>query len=181
MQICSLLDLFALLSPAAVAMEACGSSHHWVRRFASMGHEVRLMATKLVRPFVKSNKPDAADAPPFGRLPRGRHWALKAPPEAFSQLDGKISAMGMDALRTLAELIHDLTCRIGNIESQLEACGRSDERCKRLRAISGVGPLTAMAIVASVGDAKKSRCGRDFAAWLGVVPRQAARAVRFGS
>ena len=183
-------EYFSLRTPAIVAMEACGSSHHWARRFTSMGHQVRLIATKFVRPFVKSNKTDAADAAAIWEaaqrpgmrfvpvksehqqgilaihdmrdllvktrtaqihqiravfyeyglaLPRGRHWGLKALPEAFSRL---------------------------------EAYERSDERCARLRAIPGVGPLTATAIVASVGDAREFRSGREFAAWLGVVPRQ---------
>ncbi len=50
-----LLDYFAKQSPLIVAMEACSSSQHWARRFAAMGHEVRLIATKFVRPFVKTN------------------------------------------------------------------------------------------------------------------------------
>jgi Transposase and inactivated derivatives len=48
-----LLEYFGTLSPAIVAMEACGSSNHWACRFTAMGHEVRLIATKFVRPFVK--------------------------------------------------------------------------------------------------------------------------------
>lgn len=214
---------FATRPALVVAMEACGSSHHWARRFSSMGHQVRLIATKFVRPFVKSNKTDAADAAAIWEaaqrsgmrfvpikseqqqgilalhnmrdllvktrtaqihqiravfyeyglaLPRGRHWGLKALPEAFSRLEGQVAAMVMDALRVQSELIQDLTRRIGNLESQLEAYERSDVRCKRLRAIPGVGPLTATAIVASVGDAKEFRSGREFVAWLGVVPRQ---------
>jgi hypothetical protein len=57
-----LLEYFAKLLPTIVAMEACGSSQHWARRFMAMGHELRLIATKFVRPFVKTNKTDAADA-----------------------------------------------------------------------------------------------------------------------
>src|SRR5689334_3777446 len=57
-----LLEYFAKLLPTVIAMEACSSSQHWARRFAAMGHEVRLIATKFVRPFVKTNKTDAADA-----------------------------------------------------------------------------------------------------------------------
>jgi transposase len=52
----------ANLSPCTVAMEACGSAHHWARQFRSYGHEVRLIAPQFVKPFVKSNKNDAADA-----------------------------------------------------------------------------------------------------------------------
>jgi transposase len=57
-----LLEHFVKLSPAIIAMEACSASQHWARRFAAVGHEVRLIATKFVRPFVKTNKTDAADA-----------------------------------------------------------------------------------------------------------------------
>jgi transposase len=52
----------ARLTPCVVAMEACGSAHHWARTFRAFGHEVRLIAPQFVKPFVKSNKNDAADA-----------------------------------------------------------------------------------------------------------------------
>ena len=58
------------------------------------------------------------------------------------------------------------------IERKLEAYKQTDERCARLLKVPGVGLLTATAIVASVGDAKEFRSGREFAAWLGLVPRQ---------
>ncbi|WP_295426302.1 IS110 family transposase [uncultured Thiodictyon sp.] len=48
--------------PCLVAMEACGSAHHWARVFRDFGHEVRLIAPQFVKPFVKSNKNDAVDA-----------------------------------------------------------------------------------------------------------------------
>lgn len=50
------------LPSALVAMEACGSSHYWARLFRSFGHDVRLIAPQFVKPYVKSNKNDAADA-----------------------------------------------------------------------------------------------------------------------
>ena len=52
----------ANLPPCTVAMEACGSAHHWARTFRTYGHDVRLIAPQFVKPFVKSNKNDAADA-----------------------------------------------------------------------------------------------------------------------
>jgi transposase len=52
----------ANLPACTVAMEACGSAHHWARTFRTFGHEVRLMAPQFVKPYVKSNKNDAADA-----------------------------------------------------------------------------------------------------------------------
>jgi transposase len=53
---------FAHREPGLIAMEACGSSHHWGRLLRGLGHEVRLIAAQFVRPFVKTNKTDAADA-----------------------------------------------------------------------------------------------------------------------
>jgi transposase len=43
-------------------MEACGSAHHWARKLQSLGHTVKLMAPQFVKPYVKSNKHDKADA-----------------------------------------------------------------------------------------------------------------------
>ena len=55
-------EFFANHKTCLIAMEAWGSAYYWGRKFAAMGHEVRLIATQFVRPFVKSNKTDAADA-----------------------------------------------------------------------------------------------------------------------
>lgn len=53
---------FANLPPCLIGMEACGSAHHWARKLKAMGHTVRLMAPQFVKPYVKTNKNDAADA-----------------------------------------------------------------------------------------------------------------------
>jgi len=53
---------FANLPTCLVGMEACGSAHHWARKISGFGHTVRLMAPQFVKPYVKSNKNDAADA-----------------------------------------------------------------------------------------------------------------------
>ena len=50
------------LPPCLVGMEACAGSHHWARKFRDMGHDVRLMSPQFVKPYVKSNKNDEADA-----------------------------------------------------------------------------------------------------------------------
>jgi transposase len=57
-----MLPFFANRPAARIVMEACGSTHHWARQLTRLGHEVRLIAAQFVRPFVKSNKNDAADA-----------------------------------------------------------------------------------------------------------------------
>jgi transposase len=53
---------FAQREAGVVAIEACGSAHHWGRLLTRLGHQVRLVSAQLVRPFVKTNKTDAADA-----------------------------------------------------------------------------------------------------------------------
>jgi transposase len=53
---------FANLQPCLIGMEACGSAHHWARKLPGFGHDVRLIAPQFVKPYVKTNKNDAADA-----------------------------------------------------------------------------------------------------------------------
>jgi transposase len=48
--------------PCLIGMEACSSAHHWARKLQGMGHTARLMAPQFVKPYVKSNKNDEADA-----------------------------------------------------------------------------------------------------------------------
>jgi transposase len=57
-----LADHFARLQPVRVVMQACGSAHHWARVLSALGHQVELLPARQVRPFVRSNKDDAADA-----------------------------------------------------------------------------------------------------------------------
>ena len=57
-----LLSFIARLQPCLVGMEACGGAHYWAREMVKLGHEVRLMSPRFVRPYAKSNKNDARDA-----------------------------------------------------------------------------------------------------------------------
>ena len=65
------LVFFARLEPCLVGMEASASAHYWARELQALGHEVRLIPPQYVRPFVRTNKNDAADAP--NRLHRTPH------------------------------------------------------------------------------------------------------------
>lgn len=58
----SFLKFMAEQPRAVVVMEACGSAHYWARELTSLGHEVKLIAPQYVKPFVKRQKNDAADA-----------------------------------------------------------------------------------------------------------------------
>jgi transposase len=55
-------DFFAKCPPTVIAIEACGASHHWARLLNALGHEVKLIAPQLAKPYVKRGKNDAADA-----------------------------------------------------------------------------------------------------------------------
>ncbi|NBU89571.1 MAG: IS110 family transposase [Betaproteobacteria bacterium] len=57
-----LVEFFAKLAPCLVGMEACGGSHFWARKLRALGHEVRLIAPQLVKPYVRGQKNDANDA-----------------------------------------------------------------------------------------------------------------------
>ncbi|BBE09991.1 Transposase [Mycoavidus cysteinexigens] len=57
-----MIEFFANLPTCLIGMEACGSAHHWARKLQSLGHTVKLMAPQFVKPYVKTNKNDMADA-----------------------------------------------------------------------------------------------------------------------
>jgi transposase len=92
---------------------------------------------------------------------RGARTAAEALPDLARQAIG-------DLLAHLAILEE----RIGGYDRELESLAASSHAAQRLMTIPGVGPLTALATVATVGDAHEFRDGRQFAAWLGLVPRQ---------
>lgn len=84
-----------------------------------------------------------------------------------------------DLPRAFVELLQDLRAHWQQIQSRLRGCDQrveahahGDERCRRVRALTGIGALTADAFVASVGDGRDFKHGRQLAAWVGVVPRQ---------
>jgi transposase len=75
-------------------------------------------------------------------------------------------------LAELADELRQIDARIDLHDQRLQAAARADDRIQRLMAIEGIGPISASALVAAVGDAAQFSCGRDLAAWLGLVPRQ---------
>ena len=85
-----------------------------------------------------------------------------------SGLPGAVRALGGVLLGQIA----DLDAKIGGLEKELRACARQDEQAARLMTIPGIGPITAMALQAFAPPMESFRRGRDFSAWLGLVPRQ---------
>jgi transposase len=75
-------------------------------------------------------------------------------------------------VRDLLSELHRLDERIAQYDQHIQAIAREDERARQLMRLSGVGPTTATAILAMIGNGHEFRCGRQFAAWLGLVPGQ---------
>ena len=213
------------LSPCLIGMEACSGAHFWARQFRAHGHTVKLIAPQFVKPYVKSNKNDAADAeaiceavarPNMRFVPikeiaqhdiqclhRVRERLVSARtalinetrgllaeygyvlPAGKSHVRGKLMesvglALEQSRMTTLTESmftdlleeLQELEARIGKLNTQIENIHKNHPVSQRLAQIPGVGPMTATALVAAVGDAKEFKNGRQLSAWLGLVPKQ---------
>jgi transposase len=100
----------------------------------------------------------------IGRIGELRHRANEADGEVLPD-------EARAAITEVFEHIDALTERIDATEAKIVAWHKSSEASQRLASAPGVGPITASAIVASVGDARQFRSARHFAAWLGLTPR----------
>ena len=93
-------------------------------------------------------------------------------PDILEDAKNGLTATAREWLQALAEELRALDQRIGATDQHIERLFAADEACQRLAQLAGIGPLTATALVAAVGDATDFKNGRQFAAWLGLVPRQ---------
>jgi hypothetical protein len=78
-------------------------------------------------------------------------------------------------LRIIEDLAGDwrrLDERIGGLSSEIETLARQDQACERLMTVPGIGPIISSAMVAAIGTGDAFGKGRDFGAWLGLVPKQ---------
>ena len=208
--------------PAVVVMEACGSAHYWAREMIRLGHVVKLIAPQYVKPFVKRQKNDAADAEAiviaaqrpemrfvepktaeqqsrailfrarerlvhqrtemvnalraclyeYGHaVPQGIHQ-IKRIAEILDAPNSDLPDLMREECRDLLEQIAEKTVRINARTGKIKALAAEADTARRLQTIPGVGPLTALAVEAFAPPMENFRCGRDFAAWLGLVPRQ---------
>jgi transposase len=217
------LAFFQKLSPCLVGIEACATSHHWSRELTALGHSVRLMPPAYVRPYVKRQKNDAADAEAiceavtrtnmrfvetktpeqqsclmlhrtrqlfirqqtsvinairahmaeFGIVaPVGRH-GVEALLEVVADVgDNRVPEVARACLAALGAQLRRLKQQILEFDRMIMAWHRSNETSRRLDAVPGMGPALATALVASVADPKAFRSGRNFSAWIGLVPKQ---------
>ena len=218
-----LLPFFEKLPPCLVGIEACATSHYWAREIARLGHEVKLMPAQYVKPYVKRQKNDMADAEAIAEAvtrPNMRFVATKEPDDQSAMMLHKVRLMlnrqvvmlsnairahmaefgiiapvgrgGVDRLLAVIDddadpripaearrCLQTLTVQLGLVkrqildnDRQLLALTRSSELSRRLMEIPGIGPLVASALVACVPNPSMFRCGRNMAAWIGLVPRQ---------
>ena len=105
-------------------------------------------------------------------MPQGKAGVRKGITEALARLSDRLPAMVIDTLREQWARIGKMDEEIATIEQRIKRWLKQDEACKRIAEIPGVGPLTATAAVAIMGDAKAFKSGREFAAFAGLVPRQ---------
>lgn len=212
----------AAQAPSVVVFEACGSASYWAREMAALGHEVRLIAPQYVRPFVKRQKNDAADAEAIvvaaqrpemrfvtpktvdqqarAVLFRGRERlvhqrtelvnALRATlyeyghtiPQGIAHIKqieaildaphSELPALVRDECRDLLAQIAEKTARIDERARKIKTLAAETDAARRMQTMPGVGPMTALAVEAFAPEMAQFRRGRDFAAWLGLVPRQ---------
>lgn len=214
------MQFMATQPPALVVLEACGSAHYWARELAGAGHEVRLIAPQYVKPFVKRQKNDAADAEAIviaARQPemrfveprtqaqqarsvlfRSRERLVHQRTELVNALRAVLYEFGLVVPQGIAHIkrieamldeavlpelvrqecldllqqISEQSVRIDARTKKIRMLAQGSETACRLQSMPGVGPLTALAIEAFAPDLQTFRRGRDFAAWLGLVPRQ---------
>jgi transposase len=217
------LAFFQKLPSCRVGIEACASSHHWSRELQALGHTVRLMPPAYVRPYVKRQKNDAADAEAICEavtranmrfvetktpeqqsclmLHRTRHLFIRQQTAVINAIRAHLAEFGIVApvgrngveellgvvadasdkrlpeiaracLAALGAQLRMLKAQILEFDRMINAWHRSNETSKRLDEIPGVGPALATALVASVADPRAFRSGRDFSAWIGLVPKQ---------
>jgi transposase len=109
----------------------------------------------------------------FGLVIPKRIYALQERlPEILEDAENGLPGTSRDLFARLFHHFRELDRQVKELETQIKTWHRQSAASKRLEAVPGIGPLTASALVASVGDAKSFKNGRQLSAWLGLVPRQ---------
>ena len=105
-------------------------------------------------------------------LPKGRSHVDHALPEILTDPALRLSGSLRVLLGQLQLELEQLTARIEQMDAVIQQTARENEACQRLTAIPGIGPVTATALVAAIGNGAGFRRGKDLAAWVGMVPRE---------
>jgi transposase len=100
------------------------------------------------------------------------HWLRHALPDILAQRADVLSPRMLRILEDLAQDWRRLDDRIEVVTSEIEALSKSTDACRHLMTIPGIGPIISSAVVAAIGNGTAFTRGRDFAAWLGLVPKQ---------
>lgn len=98
--------------------------------------------------------------------------ARRAIPEILEDRTNGLSAMSREIIGDLFDFMGQIDARITAFDRRIDTVFKSNVDCRRIARICGVGPKTATAVVAAVGDGREFKNGRHLAAWMGLVPRQ---------
>ena len=104
-------------------------------------------------------------------IPKGLGHIARRLPEILEDGENALPAMMRQLIARLGEQLKELDRQVGELERQIKLWHRENEQSRKLEEIAGIGPITASAFVATVGDAKSFKNARQVPAWLGMVPR----------
>jgi transposase len=105
-------------------------------------------------------------------LKTGRQAGLAEIRQRMGELEDRVPRLLLQALQGQLARIDGIDKEIGKIEKRIGAWQKQEAPCKAIAEIPGIGKLTATALVATMGEAKSFKSGREFAAYVGLVPRQ---------
>ena len=105
-------------------------------------------------------------------MPKGTAVLEKRMPQILEDAENGLPGISRELFARLYAHFKELSGQVDELERQIKAWHRESAVSQRLEAIPGIGPLSASALAASIGDARVFKNGRQFAAWLGLVPRQ---------
>jgi hypothetical protein len=155
------------VDPAAIAEEA-----RTVRLDAVLGPPRHIQALHRARQRMVNHRTAAVSQIRGLLLDRGFAIAKsitrarRAIPEILAGQDNELTAMARDPIAELYDLFRDLDRRIGLFDRKIDRIFHGSEACQRIARIKGVGPKTATAIVAAIGDGSEFKNGRHLAAWV---------------
>jgi transposase len=176
------LEFFGQLPPCVVAMEACGGAHFWGRptmRFVPVKSKETQGAAMVfrVRELLIRQRTQAINAlrghlTEFGQIvPQGAANTSKLI-AVVEDPDSGIPADAIATLKVLVMTLANLDAEIGKLNAEIARRAKENDVARRLMTVPGIGPLITTAIAVLAPPPETFRKARDFAAWLGLVPRQ---------